>query len=127
MVELKGGADLPTYLATLAERYALMRAWAAFMESYPVVVMPSCPEVAVPVNVDIKDRAGAARMLDALRFQFVLPVLGLPGLAVPTAPVDGLPMGVQVVSRRFREDVCLDAGEIIEAHIGPCTPVDPRA
>jgi Asp-tRNA(Asn)/Glu-tRNA(Gln) amidotransferase A subunit family amidase len=79
--------------------------------------------VALPVNVDIEDQAGAARTLDALRFQFVLPVLGLPGLAVPTAPVDGLPMGVQVVSRRYREDVCLDAGEIIEAHLGACTPL----
>ena len=88
--------------------------------------MPSCPEVALPVNIDIQDEAGTARMLDALRFQFVLPVLGLPGLAVPTAPVDGLPMGVQVVSRRYREDLCLDAGEIIETHLGPCTPIDPR-
>ena len=125
--ELKGGADLPTYLAALAERDVLVRAWNLFMETYPVIVMPSCPEVALPVNADVRDRAGAARMLDALRFQFVLPVLGLPGLAVPTAPVDGLPMGVQIVSRRYREDVCLDAGEIIETHVGPCTPVDPRA
>ena len=123
---LKGGADLPTYLAALAERDTLLREWGLFMETYPVVVMPSCPEVALPVNVDIEDQAGAARMLDALRFQFVLPVLGLPGLAVPTAPVDNLPMGVQIVSRRYREDVCLDAGEIIEAHLGPCTPLDPR-
>ena len=124
--ELKGGADLPTYLAALAERDTLLRAWSLFMETYPVVVLPSCPEVALPVNVDIQDRAGTARMLDALLFQLLLPVLGLPGLAVPTAPVDGLPMGVQVVSRRYREDLCLDVGEIVEAQIGPCTPVDPR-
>jgi amidase len=86
--------------------------------------MPSCPEVALPVNVDIEDAAGAVRMLDALRFQFVLPVLGLPGRAVPTAPVEGLPMGVQVVSRRYREDLGLDAGEIIEAHLGTCMLLD---
>jgi amidase len=122
---LHGGADLPTYLAALAERDTLVREWNLFMETYPVIVMPSCPEVALPVNVDIADAAGTARMLEALRFQFGLPVLGLPGLAVPTAPVDGLPMGVQVVSRRYREDLCLDAGEIIEAHAGHCTPVDP--
>jgi amidase len=35
-------------------------------------------------------------------------------------------MGVQIVSRRYREDLCLDAGEIIETHLGPCTPIDPR-
>ena len=124
--ELKGGADLPTYLDALAERDTILRAWGAFIETYPIVVMPSCPEIAVPVNVDVEDQAGAARMLEALRFQLVLPVLGLPGLAVPTAPVDGLPMGVQIVSRRYREDLCLDAGEIVEAHAGTCTPIDPR-
>ena len=96
------------------------------MEAYPVIVMPSCPEVALPVNVDVEDQAGAARMLEALRFQLVLPVLGLPGLAVPTAPVNGLPMGVQIVSRRYREDLCLEAGEIVEAHAGTCTPIDPQ-
>jgi amidase len=125
--ELKGGADLPEYLAALAERDTVLRAWGAFMETYPIIIMPSCPEVAVPVNVDVQDQAGALRMLEALRFQLVLPVLGLPGLAVPTAPVNGLPMGVQIVSRRFREDLCLEAGEIVEAHAGTCTPIDPRS
>ena len=66
------------------------------------------------------------RMLEALRFQLIVPVLGLPGLAVPTAPVNGMPMGVQIVSRRYREDLCLEAGEVVEAHAGPCTPIDPR-
>jgi amidase len=89
-------------------------------------VMPSSGEVSLPVNADIEDDAGAARMLDALRLQFVPPVLGLPGLAVPVAPVDGLPMGVQIISRRYREDVCLDAGEVIETHFSACTPIDPR-
>jgi amidase len=82
--------------------------------------------VALPVNVDVEGEAGTARMLAALRLQFVLPVLGLPGLALPTAPVDGLPMGVQIVARRYREDLCLDAREIVETHLGPCTPLDPR-
>jgi amidase len=40
--------------------------------------------------------------------------------------VDGLPMGVQIVSRRYREDVCLAAGEIVEAHLETCTPINPR-
>lgn len=124
--ELVGGADLPGYLAAVAERDTLVRRWNLFLEDRPIVVMPSCTETALPVNIDIRDLAGTRRTLDALRFQLVLPVLGLPGLAVPTAPVDGLPMGVQIVSRRYREDLCLDAGEIIEAHCGQCTPIDPR-
>ncbi len=126
-IELKGLADLPTYLDALAERDVLLRAWNAFMDTYPVIVMPACAEVSLPVGLDVSGTDGALRMLAALQFQLVLPVLGLPGLAVPTTPVGGLPMGVQIVSRRFREDLCLDAGEIVETHLGQFTPIDPRA
>ena len=41
-------------------------------------------------------------------------VLGLPGLSVPTGLVDGLPVGVQLVTTKFREDRLLTAGEVIE-------------
>ena len=123
--EIKGGADLEGYLTALAERDTLLRRWQEFMETYPLIIMPSCPEVAVPVDIDMQGRDGAARMLEALSFQLTLPVLGLPGLAVPVGSFDGLPLGVQVVSRRYREDLCLEAGEVIEAHAGRLTPIEP--
>ena len=41
-------------------------------------------------------------------------MLGLPGLAVPTGLADGLPTGVQLCATRYREDLCLAAGEIVE-------------
>ena len=40
--------------------------------------------------------------------------LGLPGLSVPTGVVNGLPVGVQIVSTKFREDRMLAVGEVIE-------------
>jgi amidase len=58
---------------------------------------------------------------------FVLPLLGLPGLSVPTGLADGLPMGVQIVGGRYQEERCLVAGEVIEARVGRLTPIDPRA
>ena len=54
-----------------------------------------------------------------------VPVLGLPGIAVPTGSLDGLPMGVQIIGPRFREDLCLAAAEAIEARAGTLTPIDP--
>ena len=33
-------------------------------------------------------------------------------------------IGVEGATRQL--DLCLDAGEIIEAHVGTCTPIDPR-
>ena len=51
----------------------------------------------------------------------------VPGLAVPTGVVDSLPTGVQILAPRFREDLCLAAGEAIEARSGMRSrvPVDP--
>jgi amidase len=58
-------------------------------------------------------------------------VLGFPAVAVPvgTAAVEGapkgLPLGVQVIAGRYREDLALDAAEVIEAQHGLETPIDP--
>jgi amidase len=45
---------------------------------------------------------------------------------VPAGVADGLPQVVQVIGPRFREDLCLDAAEAIEAACGVLTPIDPR-
>jgi len=52
-------------------------------------------------------------------------VLGLPALAVPVGAHGALRTGVQIMAARFREDLCLDAGEVIEAAEDPVAPVDP--
>jgi amidase len=53
------------------------------------------------------------------------PLLGLPGLAVPIGSHGKLHTGVQIMTMRNREDLSLDAGEIIEAGEGVVTPIDP--
>jgi len=44
---------------------------------------------------------------------------------VPVGVAGGLPQAVQIVGARYREDLCLDAAEALEAGIGPITPIDP--
>src|SRR5260221_9361072 len=51
--------------------------------------------------------------------------MGLPGLTVSTGLVGRVPVGVQIVSGRYREDLCLSAGEAIEAGGKPPMPGDP--
>lgn len=102
-------------LDALVERERLLRLWQLFLEDYPLIVMPSSGEPAFPVGLDIQDFASYERIWAAQLPQLVVPVLGLPAVAVPTGLHEGIPMGVQIVSRRFREDLCLDAAEIIEA------------
>jgi amidase len=65
------------------------------------------------------------RVLDALRVSLISPVLGIPALAVPVGYHGRLRPGVQILASRFREDLCLDAGEVIEAAEGVVVPIDP--
>jgi Asp-tRNA(Asn)/Glu-tRNA(Gln) amidotransferase A subunit family amidase len=46
--------------------------------------------------------------------------------AVSTGLVGQTPVGVQIVAGRYREDLCLRAGEAIEARGTPPAPIDPR-
>ncbi|MEM5329384.1 hypothetical protein VSR34_22720 [Paraburkholderia sp. JHI2823] len=39
--------------------------------------------------------------------------------------VRDVPVGVQIVAGHFREDLCLLAGEAIEARGAPPSPIDP--
>ena len=44
--------------------------------------------------------------------------MGLPAAIVQANENDGQPVGVQIVGRRFREDMILDAAEAVERQIG---------
>ena len=39
-------------------------------------------------------------------------------LMVPVGFVEGLPAGIQIIGRRFREDLILDAMAVVERHVG---------
>jgi amidase len=123
---LRPPQDLAGYMNAFVERDDLLRRWQLFFEDYPIVVMPASVERPIPAGIDVQGRDGARRMIDAIYFQLMLPTLGLPGLAVPVGMDGDLPMGVQVFGARWREDLLLDAGEVIEAHEGPRRPIDPR-
>ncbi|MBT6277900.1 MAG: amidase family protein [Chromatiales bacterium] len=110
-------------LDALMERERLLRAWEDFMEQYPLVLMPSCTEQAFPVGLDANEFTDYQRIWASQLPQLAIPVLGVPAITVPTGLHDGLPLGVQLSARRYREDVCLAAAEIIEAQATIQVPV----
>ena len=69
--------------------------------------MPVSGELPFPDHLDRKDDASFARVWKAQMPQIAIPFMGLPGLTVSTGLVGRVPVGVQVVSGRYREDLCL--------------------
>ena len=109
----------------LTRRATLPREWLAFFENYAVLLMPVSGELPFPDQLDRKDEASFARVWHAQLPQIAIPFMGLPGLTVSTGLVGRVPVGVQLVSGRYREDLCLAAGEAIEAGGTPSAAIDP--
>ncbi|GLV84424.1 amidase [Streptomyces lavendulae subsp. lavendulae] len=119
--------------ATAGELVALMgtwlgirRSWAEFLDGYPLLLGPVFTEPPVEPGLESRDRAGRDRVATAMRLCTVTSFVGVPAVAVPTGVTDGLPCGVQIVGRAFREDLCLAAARAVEERLGVLTPVDPR-
>jgi amidase len=117
--------DVDTLSKVLTRRATLTREWLTFFETYPVLLMPVCAELPFPDGLDRHDEASFTRVWRAQVPQIAIPFMGLPGLTVSTGLVGRVPVGVQLVSGRFREDLCLLAGEAIEAGGVPPSPIDP--
>ena len=123
-LELYPPSDMQGVLAALAQRDLLLWRWLTFMQQYPLVVMPPLGDLAPPHNLDTT-REGQARVMDSIRVSLISPLLGVPAIAVPVGNHGRLRPGVQILASRFREDLCLDAGEVVEAAEGVVTPIDP--
>ena len=116
--------DPLTLSKILTRRATLVREWSLFLEKYPVLLMPVSGELPFLDQLDTKDDASFARVWRAQLPQIAIPFMGLPGLTVSTGLVGRVPVGVHVVAGRYREDLCLLAGEAIEAGGTPPSPID---
>ncbi len=125
------GADLASFSATLTRRATLTRLWELFFAEYPVLLLPVSAELPFPDKLDLQGDAAYARVWRAQMTQIGVPFMGLPGLSVAMgsamSEAGASPVGVQVLAGRYREDLCLDAGEIIEAGAAPVEIAEPAA
>ena len=124
-LELRPPANDPAaVLDTFAARDYLIYRWQCWFQDMPLVILPTMGDLPPPQGQDLT-REGSRAIIDSIRPAFVAPFLGLPGLAVPVGTHGALRTGVQIIAGRFREDLTLDAGEVIEAAEGVVTAIDP--
>jgi amidase len=126
MLEALPAADGVTYMKSLAERARVVRDWQLFFDQVPLVLAPVCSEPVYVRGFDLESQERTARLWRECATLTAVPVIGVPGLAVPTGVADGVPTGVQVMAGRFREDLCMTAAEAIEARCRPTLrpPID---
>ena len=109
-----GEIDLDRLMKTLQSRAGLVREWETFLSRYPVVLCPVSGELPFDQQLDVRSDSDFRRVFDAQLTQRALPTLGLPALTVATGQVGTVPVGVQLIGARYREDILLAAGAAIE-------------
>lgn len=110
--------DLDGYMRAKAERTRRARMWSAFLEKFPLVVVPVSGELPMAVNDDTTSLERMREIVRAQRMLVAVNYLGLPAVAVPTGLAGGMPCGVQVIGSWYREGLCLDAAEVIQRATG---------
>jgi amidase len=118
--------DTATWSMLFIERHALAREWAAFFESWDVLLTPTWTQPPFAHGADVASFEGALGTLELMRPVLPANLLGLPAAVVPAGVVDGLPVGAQFTGTRFADLVVLAAAQAVEDALGTITPIDPR-
>ncbi|MCP5367405.1 MAG: amidase family protein [Hyphomicrobiales bacterium] len=117
-----GVSEPVALIRALADRSRLLRAWTTFLDDHPLVLTPFLMRPTYAWDEDTWGQDEIGDLFDAGRYSYLMNYLGLPAAVVPIGlhgDGDGsVPIGVQIVGQRFREDMCLDAAEAIEARVG---------
>ncbi len=119
--------SLEDYMNGYARRGTLIGRLQSFMQDYPLVLLPVSAEQAFEHDADIVSIERGLRVVAAQWSMMAVPVLGFPAISIPTGVADGLPVGGQLMGRKFREDTVFDAAGVIEARCGALTPVESRS
>ncbi|MFD5825494.1 amidase family protein [Lentzea sp. NPDC060358] len=119
LLEVRPPLDLAGFLELTSTRLAIQREWARVLDRHPVVVGPVSAVASFEPDEERRGPGELARYFEALRLCEASSFVGVPAVAVPTGLRAGLPTGVQVISRMFREDLALDAAEVLEVVLSP--------
>jgi amidase len=118
--------DYAGYINAFARRAAILRQWMVFFEHYQALLLPVSRVRPFPVDEDQRGDAAMAALLEAQVPMLAASTLGLPGLAVPATLAEGLPVGVQLIGRRYGEELLFAAARAVEERTQVKTPIEPR-
>lgn len=117
--------DTATLMHSFADRNRVAREWHAFLTEHDVLLMPTWAQPPFELGWDVESVENAQAVLELLRPVLPGNILGIPAAVVPVGMADHMPVGAQVVARRFADLTALRGAEVLEQHFGVITPIDP--
>jgi amidase len=116
LLELLGQRPLSTeeFVGLAFQLDAYRAAMLSFMRDYDAILCPPCARAAMPHGTTFDEE-------NYLSFSYTMTynLTGWPGAVVrAAASAEGLPLGVQLVARPWREDVALALARAVEAALG---------
>lgn len=114
-----GPAEL---LQTMARRTHYARQWSLLLEEYPLFLSPFMPQPFFSPGRDAEGAEGLREALGSGLWSYSMNFMGLPAGNVPARlaqlPKGPQPINVQIIARRWREDLAVDACQAIENRVG---------
>jgi len=123
LFELYPGVDAMAHMESFRRRLSFARDWAEFQLRYPLILGPVSAKPPFPVGTDVTVD-GLRSVVDSMRLVVSANLAGLPAMVVPVGVHTSLPQAVQIIGRRYGEDLCLRAAAIIEEQARRLTPID---
>ncbi len=119
--------SLEKFMDSLQQRARISREWNKFFDQYPIILCPITGDIPFPDLKDLESEESFDLVFDSMLPQIAPPYMGLPGLSFATSQTkQKIPLGVQFVSRKFREDLLLNVGYDLERYYPKIKPVLPN-
>jgi len=105
-------------------RNVLRNLWIRYFRdnAVDVIMLPICPTIAFPhdTNTPIQDRKLNVNGTDmdywsgSTKWAGLASLAGLPATSIPIGKVNGLPVGIQIVSSPYNDLQCIEVGKMLE-------------
>ena len=120
--------DLDMVAKGEAARTAANEAMADMFDQVDFVISATNPDTAFPAEVMANNRVGERKVEGGNNGALTIPanMSGNPAISIPVEPLNGLPVGMQVMGRHHEDQLLLDLAAVVEREV-PWPPVAPCA
>jgi hypothetical protein len=132
LIEIGKTISAAEYARARNAQHAFAAQWHRFMLDFDLALMPAMECPAFAVGRTAPESTGGVSVTgvddDWCHFSYAFNLTGQPAISVPMGSVDGLPVGLQLVGRRWADDTVLYAAAVWQRACpwpDPALPTEP--